>query len=161
MIEGRIIRIFDERTVALNVGADHGVTSGMEFGIYTPYEQVVDPQTGVVLGQTRRRKAVVVADSIHKAFTIATAKRRIVRTSSAAIGTLAAFSGQIEERQDPLPVERDELEPYETGTTVHIGDQVEGVERTTTSRPPTSSKPPTTTRLPPTSPKPPSGEPAT
>ena len=45
MIQGRVIRIFDRRSLVLNVGTADGVSSGMRFGIWTPREEIVDPET--------------------------------------------------------------------------------------------------------------------
>jgi hypothetical protein len=133
MIQGRIVRIFDELTVAINQGADAGVEPGMEFAIYTPYEQILDPETGQDLGRTRRRKAVVVATNVHQLFTIATAPKRLVRTG---LPTGIAALSSSEERQDPLPVARSDIQPYDTGTQIRVGDNVEQIER----RPSTSKK---------------------
>lgn len=126
MIQGRIIRIFDVHTVALNVGANQGVEAGMRFGIYTPQEDIVDPETGAVLGNTRKRKAVVEATSVQPMFTIAVAPTRNVRVS-AQIPITNPFQAATERRQDTLPVSPGETQPYETGTQIHVGDQVEQI----------------------------------
>jgi hypothetical protein len=128
VIEGRIIRIFDNQTIALNVGASHGVKVGMRFGIYTPYEQIIDPETGAVLGQTRRRKAVVEASSVQNLFTIAIAPTRVVRVSSIA-ASLSALQGETERRQETLPIASGETQPYETGSELRVGDRVEEIVR--------------------------------
>jgi hypothetical protein len=128
VIEGRIIRIFDYQTVALNVGSDHGVERGMTFGIYTPVERIVDPETGAVLGETRRRKALVDAASVHNRFTIATSQTRVVRVGGAST-VLGAFQGTTERQQDELPVAAGQLQPYETGTEIRVGDHVEEIVR--------------------------------
>jgi len=61
MIEGRIVRIVDERTLIANIGADQGVSIGQHFVIVQPVEAVVDPQTNESLGVWEMIKARLVA----------------------------------------------------------------------------------------------------
>jgi hypothetical protein len=123
MIDGRIVRIFDDHTVALNIGSSQGVEPGMRFGIFTPYEDIVDPETGVNLGQTRRRKAVVQANTVHPRFTVATTP--VYRVQTRTTGIPSFTTSEVEERRDPLPVARGETQPFESGDQVRVGDRVE------------------------------------
>lgn len=61
MIEGRIVRIVDERTLLANIGTEHSVAVGQEFVVVQPTEEVVDPQTNESLGVCELVKARVVA----------------------------------------------------------------------------------------------------
>jgi hypothetical protein len=134
MITGRIVRIFDAHTVAINVGSAQGVEPSMRFGIYTPYEEVIDPENGARLGRTRRRKAVIQVSYVHPNFTIATTPMYRVQSKSTQ-NLLGAFSTvEVEQRQDPLPVARGEMQPYESGDEIRVGDQVEEIVQTKASR---------------------------
>lgn len=61
MIEGRIIRIVDERTLVANIGIEQGVAVGQEFVVIQAIEEVIDPQTNESLGVWEMIKARVVA----------------------------------------------------------------------------------------------------
>jgi hypothetical protein len=125
-IEGRVIRIFDEYTVAINVGSQHGVEQGMEFGIFTPVEPIIDPETDAELGRIRNRKAIVEVSTVFELFSICRTptRYRTVRPAFPGLG------GQSEAIRDPLPVNRLEIKPYPGGSDVHVGDPVEQHERT-------------------------------
>jgi len=61
MIEGRIVRIVDERTLIANIGSEKGVAVGQEFVVVQSVEPVVDPETNEELGVWEMIKARVVA----------------------------------------------------------------------------------------------------
>ena len=50
-IRGQVARVLNSRQVAMNVGADDGVTEGMYFNVTNPKgEAITDPATGEPLG---------------------------------------------------------------------------------------------------------------
>jgi hypothetical protein len=129
MINGRVIRILDRRSVAINVGSDDGVEQGMRFGIYTPREHIVDPETNEDLGVYRRRKATIQASTVSAKFTIASPVPRRVRTGGGASfqSSLTALIGTYEEVEVDLPVSSSEIDPLPTGEQVAVGDTVEEI----------------------------------
>ena len=69
MIEGRIVRIIDERTLIANVGSVSGVSVGDEFVVVQTMEQVVDPETNEELGEWEMIKARLVAIHVQSRLT--------------------------------------------------------------------------------------------
>ncbi len=59
-IEGKVAQILNEREVAINVGAEHGVESGMKFEILSEKLIVItDPDTGDEIGTREQVKVRV------------------------------------------------------------------------------------------------------
>jgi len=125
----RVIRILDTTTLIVNAGTNDGIEAGTRFGIYTPVEDVVDPETEEVLGRYRRRKAVVVATSVYPRFTVASApttRRRVTETSGGLLNFgIGGTRNRTEVVQEDLPVAEFEVKPLPTGMDIHIGDHVE------------------------------------
>ncbi|OGL32316.1 hypothetical protein A3F64_03120 [Candidatus Saccharibacteria bacterium RIFCSPHIGHO2_12_FULL_42_8] len=60
MIEGKVAAILDERTLAINVGSNAGVSEGMRFMIFDAKgKKIIDPDTKKELGDFRIRKRAV------------------------------------------------------------------------------------------------------
>lgn len=133
MLEGRVIRIFDRRTVVLNLGAEAGVTRGMRFAIYSPRTQIIDPETNEHLGTYRRSKAIVVAKTVAPRFTIASPAPRFVRSGGAS--ALSALTGSVEEVDVDLNVSPHDVDPIPSGDSVAVGDTVEELAVPTPSSP--------------------------
>ena len=75
-IRGKVARILNSREVALNIGTEHGVQSGMTFDILAPGSgEVTDPDTGEVLGSVDLPKTRVRITRAHDRFAIATTYR--------------------------------------------------------------------------------------
>jgi hypothetical protein len=102
----------------LNVGTNDGVERKMRFQIFTPSEEIVDPETGEVLGSYSRRKTTVEADQVFERFTIAS-RPYIYERSPRDLGILGAG----EQVWPDLPVSKAEIQPLPTGTRVRIGDR--------------------------------------
>ena len=58
-IEGKVAAILDENKFVINRGRIAGVDEGMTFAIFTISEDVIDPETGVPLGNFEDVKAEV------------------------------------------------------------------------------------------------------
>ena len=58
-IEGKVAAIIDENKFVINRGRIAGVDEGMTFAIFTIEEEVIDPKTGVSLGNFEDVKAKV------------------------------------------------------------------------------------------------------
>lgn len=121
-LSARVIRILDNTSLILNVGEEAGVQRGMRFGIYTPPDEIVDPETGERLGTLRTRKAIVEVRTVYPRFALASAPMRSRRVSP---DPLAAFTGRTEQVQETFPVSPTELHPLPTGNEVHVGDVAE------------------------------------
>jgi hypothetical protein len=118
LIKGRVIRIISRKRLVLNVGSEHGVEDWMQFEIYTPKEQIVDPETGEALGPYRRRKAVVEVDEIYEKFSVAS-RPQIFSTPA-----LPTFR---QSEWPDLPVSDTEIKPLPGGGTIVVGDIAEQV----------------------------------
>lgn len=134
MINGRVVRILDRQTLVLNVGTNQGVERGMVFGIYTPRDNIVDPETNAVLGEYRRLKARVEVRSVYPGFCVAApplASRVVAdeHTSPAARGLYGGILGigKTETYRPNLPVDSSDIEELPTGTVVRVGDTAEQI----------------------------------
>jgi hypothetical protein len=128
VIRGRVIRILDDRRVVLNVGLDDGVERGMRFGIYTPQDEIVDPESGENLGSYRERKATAIAQVVAQRFTILQPPPRggnwLLESFKSGRPGIPAQP----ERDDPrFPVEPYSVQPLPTGSTIKIGDAAEEI----------------------------------
>jgi hypothetical protein len=126
---GRVVRIFDKRRIAVNLGANDGIVQGDQFDIYTPDTDVIDPQTGTNLGSYRRRKATVYAREVFPLFSIGyPADRRVpIEEPIAALSAASALFQPTRYRTErgEAPVDARQIEEVPTGTRVQVGDIVE------------------------------------
>src|SRR5688500_13149048 len=113
MVKGRVIRILDDRNLVLNVGEQQKVTHGMRFGIYTPADEIVDPETKAILGRYRTRKALVEARVVYPRFSIVSAPLRAGTTFDRALRAMRSY--------EPLPVATEDIQPLPTGAEIRIG----------------------------------------
>ena len=71
-IRGKVARVLNDREIAINVGTANGVSSGMYFDVVdTQYEDILDPDTGEVLGSFERPKVRVKVTHVQKKVAIA------------------------------------------------------------------------------------------
>jgi hypothetical protein len=129
-MRGRVIRIVDTHRIIINLGTADGVGRGDRFGIFTPSEEIVDPETEEILGSYRERKANVVARVVAERFSICAAPRQSFGQTF--LRTLAGANPEQElpgSRPDPyqLPVELGQMRPLPTGSTIRVGDIVEPI----------------------------------
>lgn len=70
-IRGRVARVLNSREIAINRGAEHGVTEGMRFAVLSDAgENIEDPDTGEVLGSVFRSKVEVRIVSVKEKLSI-------------------------------------------------------------------------------------------
>jgi len=69
-IEGKVAKILDEYTLIINVGAAQGVRPGMEFVVFAPGDEVVDPDSGESLGQWEAVKARLAVQHVQEKLTV-------------------------------------------------------------------------------------------
>ena len=65
-IEGKVIETLSGSVLVLNLGTKHGVTEGMEFGIYDFGEEIIDPGTGEYLGRLEIHKGNVTVSHVQE-----------------------------------------------------------------------------------------------
>jgi len=73
VLEGKIAKILDDHHVIINLGAQHGVREGMQFVVFTPGDDIVDPDTGESLGAWEMVKGFVAASHVQDTLTICVA----------------------------------------------------------------------------------------
>lgn len=126
MIEGRIVRIVDERTLVANVGAEQGVTVGSQFVVVQVVDPVSDPDTGEELGNLEMVKARLVAMHVQPKLTTLVplpdeAGPSTVLSERMAWGSHGAPIGS----QDvSLPVDRSQMSGRRRVEAIRVGDPV-------------------------------------
>jgi len=124
--QGRVIRIFDDEKIAVNLGSKDGVARGTRIEIYAPEVEIEDPETGESLGAYRHLKAVARAADVADRFTVAGPYPR--REEVAVPGPLT-FLGRTPTRTKSvpgeLPVNDMEAAPLPGGNEIRVGDVVE------------------------------------
>jgi hypothetical protein len=91
MIRGKVARVLNSRELALNIGSQHGVREGMLFDVIDPKgEDIVDPDTGGIIGSLERPKVRVKVISVQDRLSVAsTYKKERVNVGGVGIGTSA------------------------------------------------------------------------
>ena len=91
LIRGKVARVLNSREIALNIGSEHGVRKGMLFDVIDPKsEDIVDPDTGDIIGSLDRPKVRVRVVSVQNRLSVAsTYKKERVNIGGAGIGTSA------------------------------------------------------------------------
>jgi hypothetical protein len=129
-LQGKVIRILDERTIMINLGDKDGVTTENIFKIFGEPEEIIDPETQEVLGRLSVTKASVKATQVYERFTIAST-RWVERTYAPIISTGSGFAeifGFSDEERDEgkLNVDPSEVQPWKARSEelVRVGDVV-------------------------------------
>ena len=65
-INGKVAHIIDDTTLVLNIGLSQGVCAGMIFAVFAEHQEVVDPDSGQVLGRWEVVKAQVVVTHVQE-----------------------------------------------------------------------------------------------
>jgi len=88
-IRGKVAQVLNSRELALNVGTDHGVQVGMLFDVLDPKgEDIVDPDTGDVLGSLARPKVRIKVISVQPKLAVAsTYKKERINIGGVGIGS--------------------------------------------------------------------------
>lgn len=124
MLEGKVIRIMDEKTILINLGSEEGVKVGTKFAIIGPGEEIIEPETGKSLGPIMLEKARVVVRQVESKFCQASTPIRTFKYSSLSL----PFGGQTYTQQDSLPVDESDIQPLEEeASRVKVGDTVREV----------------------------------
>ena len=128
-IRGKIAQIINSREVALNIGSDHGVQLNMLFDILTPRGfDIMDPDTGEVLGSVDRPKARVKVIMVRPKLSIASTykTRRVNVGGTGLLGRSGLFEPpKWETRIETLKTDENTLEELpEEESYVSTGDPV-------------------------------------
>jgi len=123
---GRVIRIFDDENLVVNLGASDGVTKGATLSIFAPPVEIKDPETDEDLGTYHHPKSNVRVERVSEKFCVAGPfpVRRQVKKPTGPATLFQQF--QTEYRTDPgeLDIEEDEADPLPSGTAIRVGDPV-------------------------------------
>ena len=72
-IRGKVARVLNEREIAINKGTADGATIGMYFDVMEVHnENIIDPDTGEVLGPIERSKVRVEVTHVQEKLSVAT-----------------------------------------------------------------------------------------
>ncbi len=88
-IRGKIAQVLNSRELALNIGSDHGVRVGMLFDVLDPKgEDIIDPDTGAVLGSLARPKVRIKIISVQSKLSVgSTYKKERVNIGGVGLGS--------------------------------------------------------------------------
>jgi|688.fasta_scaffold268242_1 hypothetical protein len=88
-LRGKIAQVLNSRELALNIGTDHGVRVGMLFDVLDPKgEDIVDPDTGAVLGSLARPKVRIKIISVQSKLSVgSTYKKERVNIGGVGLGS--------------------------------------------------------------------------
>ena len=76
-LRGRVARILNSRELVINIGSNHGVKIGMLFDVLDPKgEDIVDPDSGEILGSVKRPKVRVKIIKVQERLSIASTYRK-------------------------------------------------------------------------------------
>ncbi len=118
VLNGKISAIINTYTVALNIGADKGVSEGMKFDILYPEIIITDPDTKVELGKMSYIKARIRVIKVYDKFSIARSDEQVSKP------TFPSFLIQSSETKK-LPVDEYLVDKDEK---IKIGDIVMQIE---------------------------------
>jgi hypothetical protein len=90
-IRGKVARVLNSRELALNIGSDHGVRTGMRFDVLDPIgDNITDPDTGEVIGSIERAKVRVKIISAQAKLSVASTYQK-ERVNIGGSGSLGGF----------------------------------------------------------------------
>lgn len=128
-ITGRVVRIFDEEKIAINLGSEQGVERGKNVAIYAPSVEIEDPSTNEDLGEYRHLKDVAKVIAVSERFSIVGPHSRKEETvaagSMSALGLWGRTPTVTKTVPGQLSISDTEAEPIPTGDEIRVGDTVE------------------------------------
>jgi hypothetical protein len=124
---GRVIRIFDDENLVVNLGADDGIERGMKMTIYAPPIEITDPESGEELGDYHHLKAKVRAEKVSAKFCIVgplSFRTEVRKPVAPAMGLLQQFQTEYKTELEDLYVDDSVVEPLPSGSAIRVGDPV-------------------------------------
>jgi len=77
MIKAKVARILNSQEIAITAGSDQGVRIGMLFNVLDPKgEDIIDPDTGIVLGSLERSKVRVKIIQVQEKMSVGSTYRK-------------------------------------------------------------------------------------
>lgn len=129
IIKGRVVRIFDDEKVAINLGREHGIARGKTIWFRAPPTEIEDPETEELLGSYSYLKATGKVIAVAEKFAIVGALPREEQTIplGAQFGGLGGWNTPTVTKRLPghLPVRDLQADPIPGGSDIGIGDSVE------------------------------------
>jgi hypothetical protein len=129
IIKGRVIRIFDDEKVAINLGSQQGSEEGKKVWFFAPATEIQDPENQEKLGEYRYLKATGRVISVAKRFSIVGAYPREEETvpMAAQFNLWGSWRAPTVKKRVPgqLPVSDVEAIPVPGGSDISVGDAVE------------------------------------
>ena len=121
LIRGKVARILNSREIAINVGSDDGVSTGMYFDVMDRnHEDIRDPDTQEILGSIQRPKIRVKITMVQEKLSLATTyKTRQVNVGGAEMG----FAGLSRALMPPKWITKYETLKTEEKTWEDLGEQ--------------------------------------
>jgi len=117
LLRGKVAKLIDTYTVALNIGKDKGVEKGMKFAILCPTLKIEDPDTHEELGELNFIKARIEVTEIFDRFCLAESSETIVE---ALLPFPSFYAG-------PRAATKKLTSSPELDKTIRVGDDVEQI----------------------------------
>lgn len=124
---GRVIRIFDDENLVVNLGADDGIEEKMTLSVYAPPVEITDPETDEDLGKYHHLKAKVRVRRVDSRFSIVgplPVRTEVKKPVSPAFGLFQQFQTEYKTESGELYVEESEADPLPSSTAIRVGDPV-------------------------------------
>lgn len=124
--EGRVIRIFDDEKIAIDLGLKDGLTKGIRIAIYAKEIDIEDPESGESLGTYQHLKANARATVVAEKFTVAGPypRREEVAVASSPAWLLGRTPTTTKTLPGELPINETEADPLPSGNEIRVGDPV-------------------------------------
>lgn len=127
---GKVIRIFDESTLLINIGSKEGLKVGDRVFVVEKGEEIKDPDTGESLGVLEMVKAELVAADVQERISILnTAPLRQVDANLPLSARMVRDSIRHEGAQGKMSVAPGEISGLPSPSPVRTGDTVRRIEK--------------------------------
>ena len=126
---GKVIRIFDESTLLINIGSKEGLRVGERVLIVEKGDEITDPDTGESLGVLEMVKAELVAADVQERISIL--KTALLRQEDANLPLSARMvrdSVRHEGAQGTMSVAPGEISGLPSPSPIRVGDTVRRAE---------------------------------
>lgn len=128
MIAGKVITIFSDKEVLLNIGAEDGVEEDMEFIIFVEGDHIFDPDTNEDLGIIETIKGRIRIDHVMPKMSRAKTFSYQVKIPSV-FDSISDYAGtRYATRTHKLEVLEEDISPLNDDVIVKVGDLVRSVK---------------------------------
>ncbi len=128
-LRGQVIRILDDQRLLINLGMEHGVSTGDRFFIYEEGEEIKDPKTGETLEMLELVKAQVEAIHVQDKITLVSPLlEKLGQKQTVLSATLAQVYSSEAQSEDKsrgkLNVRKDQMTGMFQSGPIAVGDSV-------------------------------------